>query len=238
MAARIDYRCADWCSLVGEFEGQADLVVCDPVYDDPDLSWVEAAASFLRPGGALWAFSDSSGVASLKIELDSLLRFQNWCVWPNDWGGRSRTRFGQKHDDILYYVKGPASLPHTFNADDVSIPKLMTGASLNPSGRQDKIPASVWSDLGGFSTTSRERVRLDGHGVRWQKPEKVVERIVRATSNPGDLVLDPFSGAATVPAVCWKLGRDCVACEIDERVHGAGAERLRALTSETHSDER
>ena len=40
------------------------------------------------------------------------------------------------------------------------------------------------------STTSRERVRLDGHGVRWQKPEKVVERIVRATSNPGDLVLD------------------------------------------------
>jgi len=226
---KIDYRNADWRSLVDEFPGNADVVVCDPIYEHPDLSYVQAAASCLRPGGALWAFSDASGAAQLKLELDQFLHFQNWIIWANDWGGRARDRFGQKHDDIFYYIKRDKGHPHTFNADAVAIPKVMTMKSFNPSGRQTKIPASVWTDLSGFSTTSKERVRIDGVGVRWQKPEKIVERMILATSNEGDLILDFFSGVATVPAVCHRLGRRCVATEMDEKVYAAGSARLRAL---------
>ena len=234
MLAQVEYRNASWETLPSEFEGVADLVICDPVYDDPDLSWVAAAAVCLRPGGAMWAFADVSGVAQLKLEMDRHLRFQNWCIWPNDWGGRSRTRFGQKHDDLLYYVKPGAK--HTFNAAAIVIPKQMVGPTFNPSGRQTKIPASVWDDLAGFSTTASERVKLNGHGARWQKPEKLIERFVKATSDPGDFVLDFFSGVATVPAVCLRLGRRCVATELDGAIFAAGAVRLQSARALLEAD--
>jgi site-specific DNA-methyltransferase (adenine-specific) len=223
--AQVEYRNDTWQNLAPEFIACADLVICDPIYDDRDLSWVAAAAASLRDGGAMWAFADASGVAQLKLEMDKHLHFQNWCIWPNDWGGRARTRFGQKHDDILYYVKSGS--PHTFNASAVAVAKKMINETFNPSGRQTKIPASVWDDLAGFSTTSSERVKLDGHGVRWQKPEKLLERIIASTSNPGDLVLDFFSGVATAPVMCLRLGRRCVAVERDVRVHAVGATRLK-----------
>jgi site-specific DNA-methyltransferase (adenine-specific) len=225
MDAQVDYRHDSWERLAPEFVEVADLIICDPVYDNPDLSWVAAAAASLRPGGALWSFSDAGGVAPLKLELDRHLDFQNWCIWPNDWGGRSRTRFGQKHDDLLFYTK-PGG-PHTFNAAAVAVPKKMIAPTFNPSGRSTKIPASVWEDLAGFSTTAAERVRIDGVGVQWQKPEKLMERIVLASSNPGDLVLDFFSGVATAPVVCLRLGRRCIAVERDAHVYAAGAQRLK-----------
>ena len=227
----IEYRLGHWEQLPGEFAGQANVVVCDPIYGDPDLSWVAAAAACVRPGGALWAFSDASGVAQTKLELDRHLHFHNWCIWPNDWGGRPRDRFGQKHDDLLYYIK-PVSRRrkgHTFNADAVAIPKKMTSATFNPSGRTTKIPSAVWDDLAGFATTASERVRVDGVAVRWQKPQKLIERVLLATSNPQDLVVDFFGGVATVPAVCAQLGRRCVSTELDADVHAAGMRRLRAL---------
>ena len=205
---------------------KADLVLFDPIYDDPDLSYLDLTKN-LRAGGSLYAFSDASSVAKLKLALDenSTLVFQNWIIWgPNDWGGRSKTRWGQKHDDILFYTKKGA--PHTFNAEAVSVPKKMTQRIFNPSGRTKKIPNSVWDDLAGFSTTAKERVKLDGHAVPWQKPTKLIERIVKASSPLGGLVLDPFGGVATVPLVCQSLGRSCISTEIDPRVYRVGLDRL------------
>jgi DNA modification methylase len=225
----IEYRLGPWSSISQEYIGQADLVIGDPIYESDDLSWVKAAADCLRPGGSLWAFQDSSGVAQTKLELDRYLLFQNWCIWPNDWGGRSRDRFGQKHDDVLFYIKplDKRIKGHTFNGDAVSIPKKMTHQKFNPSGRNTKIPASVWTDLSGFSTTAAERVKLaDGKSIRWQKPEKLIERVILASTNPGDLVLDFFGGVATVPVVCARLGRRCVSTEIDPNVHPYGMNRL------------
>jgi len=221
----IEYRNAPWDTLAEEFPEQADLIICDPIYENEDLSYIETAIQCLRPGGALWVFSDASGVAQTKVELDKHLKFMNWIIWENDWGGRPRNRFGQKHDDILYYTKkGPE--PHTFNASAVAIPKKMTNQAFNPSGRTTKIPASVWSDLAGFSTMASERVHLNGHCVRWQKPKKLLERIILSSSNPGDLVLDFFSGVATAPVVCLELDRRCVATEVDKAVYGVGVKRL------------
>jgi DNA modification methylase len=227
----VEYLHLSWQQAITQIDESADLVICDPVYGAKDLSFVAAAAAALKPGGSVYVFEDASGVAQTKVVMDAHpdLKFQNWLIWgPNDWGGRSRTRFGQKHDDLLFYTRRGAA--HTFNARDVSVPKATAGASaFNPSGRDWKIPHSVWDDLGGFHTGAAERVRVNGRAVRWQKPEAVIERIVLASSNPGDLVLDFFGGVATVPAVCARLGRRCVSCEVDETVHAAGAARLRSV---------
>lgn len=216
------------------YPGDADLIICDPVYSDPDLDYLEAMKGVLRPGGSLYVFSDVSGVAQVKLALDALpgLTFQNWIIWgPNDWGGRSKHRWGQKHDDILFYTRD--GYPHHFDGEAVAVPKKMTQRIFNPSGRTTKIPNSVWEDLSGFSTTSRERVKIDGKAAPWQKPIKLIERIVLASSKPGDLIYDPFGGVATVPVVCARLGRRCISSEIDSRVYEAGRERLRKVLKES-----
>jgi DNA modification methylase len=232
----IEFRHGRWQPGLTELNRPADLVICDPVYDNKDLDYVAAAVGVLRPGGSLYVFGDHAGIAQTKLALDAQpeLAFANWLIWgPNDWGGRSRTRWGQKHDDILFYTKNGAS--HTFNVAAVSVPKKMTQARFNPSGRQTKIPHSVWSDLGGFSTVASERVRIGGTAVRWQKPERVIERIVLASSNPGDLVVDPFGGVATVPVVCARLARNCVSFESDAGVFAAGQARLQSVIAELAS---
>lgn len=221
------YVLGDWCDYLPDLR-TVDLVICDPIYEDPDRSYLWALTQVLRPGGSLYVFADHSGVAQTKVMLDDLkdrVQFQNWIVWgPNDWGGRSRNRWGQKHDDILFYTKRGAA--HTFNADAVAVPKKMIQSVFNPSGRKNKIPHSVWNDLAGFSTLSKERVRINGKCAPWQKPERVIERIVLASSNPGDLVLDPFGGVATVPVVCARLDRRCVSTEVLPEVFEAGRRRL------------
>lgn len=204
-----------------------DLVICDPFYEEKNLTYLWSMDSALRPGGSLYVFSDHSGVARTKVFLDGMLtlQFQNWLIWgPNDWGGRSQKRWGQKHDDILFYTKRGA--PHYFDGDAVAVPKKMTQQVFNPSGRQTKIPHSVWDDLAGFSTLSSERVKLHGKAAPWQKPERVIERIIQASSKPGDFVYDPFGGVATVPAVCNRLGRDCLSTEMNSDIYAAGCSRL------------
>lgn len=234
---QVRYENSDWRQLLPSVDEPVQLVVCDPVYDAADLSWIGPVVEKMAPGAWLFCFSDAGAVAETKVALGarSELVFQNWLIWgPNDWGGRSRRRFGQKHDDILAFTRKGAE--HTFNGEAVAVPKKMTMEKFNPSGRQTKIPHSVWSDLGGFSTMSSERVRIDGVAVRWQKPERLIERIVLAASNPGDLVLDPFSGVATVPAVCARLGRRCAASEIDRSVWRAGRRRLDLVLDQIAAD--
>ena len=124
-----------------------------------------------------------------------------------------------------------ADLPVHALTDRVQIPKKMTGQAFNPSGRTTKTPPSVWQDLAGFSTVAKERIRIDGRCVRWQKPERLIERLIIASSDPGDLIVDPFGGVATVPAVCARTDRRCVSCETDPQIHAAGAARLDAITA-------
>ena len=232
MSARpeIEFRNAAWQQTLPELCGRAALVICDPIYENADLAYLDAAVACLRPGGSIYVFGDDSRVAETKLALDAFseLRFQNWLiVGPQDWGGRSKTRWGQKHDDLLFYTR--AGAPHTFNAQAVAVPKTTAGSAFNKSGRDWKIPNSVWADIATFSTMSSERVR-DEHGksFRWQKPEAVIARIILASSDPGDLVVDPFGGVGTVAAVCARLGRACVSCELDQRPYAAGARRVAA----------
>lgn len=207
--------------------GTVDLAICDPIYASKDLSYVPAVAAALRPGGSAYVFGDCSRIAETKLALqDAGLEFRNWLIWPNDWGGRSPHRWPQKHDDILYFAKPGGEV--TWRPERVQIPKKMTGQAFNPSGRQTKTPPSVWSDLQNFSTVASERVRIDGRCVRWQKPERIIERMLLASSDAGQLVWDPFAGVATVAALCLRHDRRCVSTEIDAAIHTAGRVRMAA----------
>ena len=206
-----------------------DLIYADMLYDDMDFDrWIPLCRDVLKDTGSIFIQTDYRSVAELKLYMDKLFgkeNFVNWIIWPYDWGGRPRNAFGRKHDDILWYAK---TSNYSFYPSDVRIPKKTADTALNPSGRSTKLPTDVWEDIGNFHTMSSERLS----GTKWQKPERLVERIVRAVTKRGDAVFDPYAGSGTTNAVCMKLDRHSVGCEIDEDIWKVAVERLENLEKE------
>lgn len=200
-----------------------DLVYADMMYDDLDFDrWIPVCQKLLKDTGSIFIQTDYRSVAELKIYMDDLFgkeNFVNWIIWPYDWGGRPKNAFGRKHDDILFYSK---TGNYKFFGETVSIPKTTISSGLNPSGRTHKIPTDVWGDIGNFHTLDAERIS----GVKWQKPERLIQRIVLSVTEEFDLVLDPFMGGGTTGAVCRDLNRDFVGIEIDEEIYGLAKARL------------
>src|SRR5437016_5164486 len=154
------------------------------------------ARRVLKDDGSLYLHLDFHSAHHARFLLDDVFgaeRFLNEIVWAYDYGGRSRDRWPRKHDTILWYSKGPR---WTFNRDDVDrIPYMAPGLVGPDKAARGKLPTDVWW-LTIVPTTSRERT-----GYPTQKPESLLARIVRASSNRGDLVLDFFCGSGTTGAV-------------------------------------
>ncbi len=176
--------------------------------------------------------------AELKVRLDALgLTMRNWIVWHYTFGMNCTRKFNRSHAHILYYVVDPKRF--TFNADAVRVASarqtIYADRRANPTG---KLPDDTWvlrpqeeerafrSDTDTWYVprvcgTFKERT---GHPC--QMPEPVLERIVRVSSRPGDLVLDPFAGSGTT---CWRVqaappGRSCwVGVELSAGVCGAAS---------------
>ena len=157
----------------------------------------------LTPSGSLYLHLDAREVHHVKVLCDTIFgrdRFLNEIIWAYDYGGRPKRRWPAKHDTILLYVKDPKH--YTFNADDIDrIPYMAPGLVGPEKAARGKLPTDVWWHTivppGGKERT----------GYPTQKPEALAERIIRASSNPGDLVLDPFAGSGTVGAMAARLGR-------------------------------
>ena len=198
-------HCGD---LSAELSEQIDLIYADIIYDAWEEVPIEALVCTLKPGGALFLQTDYRSIAQAKLTLDKLLMFNNWIIWPYDWGGRPKDAFGRKHDDILYYIK--PGTKHTFNAEAVSVKKTV----MIRSTKDWKIPTDVWADIGNFYTTSKERIRQNGRSIAWQKPEALIERIILVASNRGDIIFEPYLGTGTACAVAKRLGRHFVGCDI------------------------
>lgn len=157
----------------------------------------------LSPTGTLYFHIDFREVHYCKVMLDAIFGracFLNEIIWAYDYGGRTTKRWPPKHDNILVYVKDPRR--YTFNADAVDriaymAPKLV-GAEKAELG---KLPTDTWWHTI-VPTNSKEKT-----GYPTQKPLGILRRIVAASSNPGDLVLDFFAGSGTTGAACLELGR-------------------------------
>ncbi len=210
--------------------GSVDLIYADMMFDCFDFSWIDRCRETLAKTGSIFVHTDQRSAAEVKIYMDNLFgknNFVNWLIWPYDWGGRSPRRFARKHDDILWYSK---SKDYKFYPERVMIPKKTAGADgLNPSGRKMKIPTDVWEDIGNFHTMDRERVKgREGKNIKWQKPERLIERIILATTDKLDLVIDPFLGTGTTAAVCQKLSRHFIGFEIDKEIYKIAVKRITA----------
>ena len=167
----------------------------------------------LADDGSLYLHIDHTAHAWVKTLLDAIFgrrNFQNEIIWYYSGGGASRRRFARKHDTILFYSK---SDEWTFDIDAVRTPHKWTDGQLRADGTDrsiadGKIPDDV-IPLHGVMPWAKERT-----GYPTQKPLALYERIIKASSNPDDLVLDPFCGCATTPVAAERLGRQWVGMDI------------------------
>lgn len=170
----------------------------------------------LRPTGSVYLHCDHSANSYLRLLLDAIFgteNFRNDIVWSYRTGGVSRRYWPRKHDTLLFYVK---SDQYRLNAvkERVYYDKPFFTTEVDNEGRHyaDVYTRDVWEDIKPLINVSNERT-----GYPTQKPVALAERIIAASSNPGDLVLDPFAGCAYVPVAAEILDRRWIACDISPR---------------------
>lgn len=170
---------------------------------------LEEAYRILSKTGTLYFHIDYREVHYCKILLDKIFSrecFLNEIIWAYDYGGRSKKKWPAKHDNILVYVKNPNS--YTFNTEDIDrIPYMAPGLVGEEKAKKGKLPTDTWWHTI-VTTTGKEKT-----GYPTQKPLGILKRVVSASSNPGDTVLDFFAGSGTTGASCIELGRKFILVE-------------------------
>lgn len=170
----------------------------------------------LKPTGSLYLHCDHEANAYLRQMLDAVFGkdcFRNEIVWSYRTGGVSTRRWPRKHDTILYYAKSDKSV-HNAPKERIYYDKPFFTTEVDESGRHyaDVYIRDVWDDIKPLINTSAERT-----GYPTQKPQELATRIIEASSNPGDMVLDCFAGCAYVPVAAQLTGRRWMACDMSPR---------------------
>jgi len=166
----------------------------------------------LKPTGSILVHLDYREVHYIKVEMDKIFgrsNFMNEIIWAYDYGARQKTKWPTKHDTILWYVQDKNN--YTFNYDDMDrIPYIAPGLCGKAKAARGKTPTDVWF-ITVCPTNGKERT-----GYPTQKPMKLLERLVKIHSNPGDIILDFFAGSGTTGHAALKHGRDCILIDKNE----------------------
>ena len=172
-------------------------------YEDWLRPRLEETKRILTQQGSLYFHIDPRESHYCKVLLDSVFGrrcFLNEIIWAYDFGARARRRWPTKHDVILVYVKHPEHYHFDAGAVDRE-PYMAPGLQTAERAARGKLPTDVWWHTI-VPTTSRERT-----GYPTQKPLGVLRRIVAASSQPDDLVLDWCAGSGTTGVAAAELGR-------------------------------
>ena len=192
-------------------------------YIDWSREWIAAVYRALKPNGTFWLAIGDEYAAELKLASQDIgFTCRSWVVWYYTFGVNCVNKFTRSHAHLFYFVKDPNNFTFRGEAAENRIPSarqlVYNDARANPHGR---LPDDTWilrpQELGpeGFPATGdtwhisrvcgtyKERVA----GAANQLPEHLIGRIIRGSSNPGDVVIDPMCGTGTVPAVAKKLER-------------------------------
>ncbi len=199
----------------------------------------------LKPTGSLYLHCDPTASHYLKLLMDAIFgaeNYRNEIVWHYNTGGKGKNTFLRKHDTIHWYSK---SAQYTFNRDEVALPRTPGTAHLRhgvtedgreyyedysprKSGKQYRwyldegvTPMDVWTDIQALNPMAKERL-----GYPTQKPVALLERIIAASSKPGDLVLDPFCGCGTTIDAAQALGRRWIGIDVTHLSIGLIKHRL------------
>ena len=186
-------------------------------YESFLLPRLQEARRVLSARGSLYFHIDYREVHYCKIMLDRIFgreNFLNEIIWAYDFGGRAKDRWPAKHDNILFYVKDARD--YVFNREAIDRePYMAPGLVGKEKAARGKLPTDTWWHTI-VGTNSREKT-----GYPTQKPVAILERILRASSNPGDLVLDFFAGSGTTGQACLNLGRRFILVDNNPQAYAA-----------------
>jgi len=210
-----------------KFNGFLDRWPSDADYAEWCKEWLMLCIRKLTPNGSMYLMSSTQCMPYLDLFLREHMTVLSRIVWHYDSSGvQARRYFGSLYEPILFAVKDPKN--YIFNADAVKVEaktgskrKLIDYRKPVPSFySSDKVPGNVWY----FPRVRYRMAEYEEHPS--QKPEALIERIILASSNPGDIVMDPFSGTFTTSAVAKRLGRMSIGIERDEEYVKIGLRRV------------
>ncbi len=240
--------CGDSCELLERAEaGFVDLVFADPPfnigyvydkYDDdmPDAQyvawterWMAACQRALKPTGSFYIAIGDEFAAEVRVIGRKLgLHLRNWIIWHYTFGQATRSKFGRSHTHIFYFTKDRKQF--TFNDRLLRYPSARhteyQDLRANPDGR---LPDDVWAAFPRVCGTFKERAGF--HGC--QMPESLLTRIIMASSNPGELVLDPFIGSGTTAAAAKRIGRRYIGIDLSPEYAEHVKKRLETVHDES-----
>ena len=191
------------------------------------ISWIDECMRVLKPNGTMYFMSSTQFMPALDRYVDEKYFVINRIVWIYDSSGvQSKSKFGSLYEPILMITHSKNS-SYTFNYQDILV-EAKTGAKRKlidyrktPPTQYNtmKVPGNVWE-------FSRVRFKMDEYENHpSQKPEALLERVILASSNKGDIVLDPFSGSFTTSSVAIRLGRKAVGIDINPEYYKIGLRR-------------
>ncbi len=182
----------------------------------------------LTPNGTFYLHVNYREVHYCKVLLDRIFGRQNFLneiIWAYDYGGKTKKRWPPKHDNILVYAKDTQR--YIFNSDEVDrIPYMAPGLVGKEKAARGKLPTDVWWHTI-VSPTGKEK-----NGYPTQKPLGVLSRIIKASSNPDDTVLDFFAGSGTTAEAAASLGRRFIMVDNNPEAIRVMAQRLAVMNVE------
>lgn len=208
----------------GEFQ---DRWESDEVYVEWFISWLQICIRKLRSDGCLYVMTSTQSMPYIDLFLRKHMTILARIIWHYDSSGvQAKRHFGSLYEPILFAVRDSEN--YTFNSEAISIEartgavrKLVDYRKSEPTPyNTKKVPGNVWF-------IPRVRYRMDEYEEHpTQKPEALLERVILASSNPGDLILDPFAGTFTTCAVAQRLSRRSIGIEINREYLKIGLRRL------------
>ncbi len=209
------------------FNGRKDKWKSDVDYLNWCYQWIDLVLKKLKETGSLYIMTSTQFIPYFDIYLRDKISILSRIVWSYDSSGvQAKNYYGSMYEPILFCVKDRNN--YTFNSDQILV-EAKTGSKRklidyrkNPPQPYNtkKVPGNVWS----YSRVRYRMAEYENHPT--QKPTALLERIIKASTNIGDTVLDPFSGTFTTSYVAKKLKRKSIGIEIDEDYSKIGVRRV------------
>lgn len=224
----IDLIFADPPYNIGKnFAGCLDKWDTDDEYLQWCYKWLELCVKKLKVNGSFYVMTSTQFMPYFDLFLRDRINIMSRIAWYYDSSGvQAKNYFGSMYEPILFCVKNKEH--YTFNSDDIMV-EAKTGSQRklidyrkNPPQPYNtkKVPGNVWE----FARVRYRMAEYENHPT--QKPVALLDRIIRASSNEGDVVLDPFSGSFTTAYVAKMLNRKCIGIELQDEYIKIGLRRL------------